>query len=264
LLKIPASEKNKVLNTLATLLEEHTSDIISANGLDMSKMDDSDPKKDRLMLDAQRIKALASSVREIANLEDPCNQVLLERTLENGIKLSKVTAPMGVVGAIFESRPNVTIDIAALCLKSSNGCVLRGGSDAWHSNSILVDLIHQALRKHSIDSRVVVLFPTDRAYVSDLLSATRFVDLIIPRGSQSLIQFVRDNSKIPTIETGAGVCHTYVSEFADVVKAARIVVNAKVTRPSVCNSLDTIVVHQSKVDELAQLCSEDLAKFKVR
>lgn len=257
------SQLNNVLLTLADLLVENQQLILTENQKDMVKMDDSNPKKDRLMLNEARIKGLADSLHSIAKLPSPCNAVLMEQTMENGIKLQKIAVPMGVVGAIYESRPNVTIDIAALSLKSSNGCILRGGSDAYHSNVVLVSFVHEALVQHGFDPKVVCLFPIDRKYISELLTAVKYVDLIIPRGSQNLINFVRENSKIPTIETGAGVCHTYVAESADIDMAVDIVVNAKVTRPSVCNSLDTMVLHKSVLAEFISKVCPKLIEYNV-
>jgi glutamate-5-semialdehyde dehydrogenase len=186
----------------------------------------------------------------VTQLPDPAGHVLSQKTLPNGLELTKITVPLGVVGVIFESRPNVTIDVAALCIRSGNAAVLRGGSDAFYTNTILVDIVHQALMQQGISTDVVYLMPTDRELVSTLLTAVKYIDVIIPRGSEALIQ----ESLVPTIETGAGVCHTYVAASADLKMAVEVVVNAKVSRPSVCNSLDTIVLHRSIASEfLAQL-----------
>lgn len=205
-------------------------------------MDPEDPKYDRLLLTEERIVALADSVCGIAKLSDPTGVILSSKILDNGLHIEKKTVALGVVGVIYESRPNVTIDVAALCVRSGNVCVLRGGTDAWFTNNALVRLIQDALADSGLDRHIVQLLPTDRAFVQELLTATKYVDIIIPRGSQSLINFVRENAKVPVIETGAGVCHTYVERTADLNKAARIVANAKISRPSVCNSLDTVLV----------------------
>ncbi|MEM8899395.1 MAG: glutamate-5-semialdehyde dehydrogenase, partial [Bacteroidota bacterium] len=181
----------------------------------------------------------------------------------NGLKIQKISVPLGVVGVIYEARPNVTIDVVTLCLRSGNGVVLRGGSDAYHSNLCLVGLIHQVLQKHGLDPYAVTLLPTERTLVKELLSADQYVDILIPRGSRQLIDFVRENATIPTIETGAGVCHTYVSKHANLKNAAEIVVNAKVSRPSVCNALDTILVDRSVAGSFLPLITEGMAAHQV-
>ncbi|GGH29145.1 glutamate-5-semialdehyde dehydrogenase [Sphingobacterium alkalisoli] len=240
--------KRQVLARLSSLLITNSNDIIAMNQKDLDRMDITDPKYDRLVLNKERIEGLAQSVIDVSQLEDPTGKVLLTKQLANGLYIEKKSVALGVVGVIYESRPNVTIDVAALCIQSGNVCLLRGGSDAWFTNSILVDLIHIVLREFDLDEHIVQLLPTDRKFVSELLTATRYVDIIIPRGSQSLIDLVRKNAKVPVIETGAGVCHTYVEETANLEDAAQIVANAKISRPSVCNSLDTILVDR-KVSE---------------
>lgn len=236
------SEKKALLTSLATKLQENVEQIMAANRLDLDKMDDSNPKKDRLLLNENRIKDLAESLIAITRLADPSGKILSEYKAENGLLIQKTAVPVGVVGVIYEARPNVTIDVAALCLYAGNAVVLRGGSDAEHTNSKLVQVIHEALDEHKWDKNCVLLLPVERKFVSQLLTAVRYVDIIIPRGSQQLIDFVRDNAKVPTIETGAGVCHTYVEQSANLDMAAQIVVNAKTQRPSVCNALDTVLV----------------------
>ncbi|MBL7783984.1 MAG: glutamate-5-semialdehyde dehydrogenase [Saprospiraceae bacterium] len=257
------ADKKALLNRLADLVAENQSAILAANQIDLDKKDDADPKKDRLMLNPARLKAIADSIRDVANLPSPAGQVLAERTLPNGMLLRKVAVPLGVVGIIYESRPNVTLDVSALCLRSGNAAALRGSTDAWHSNEALVKVIHQALREFGVSEAAVTLLPTDRALVQELLTATRYVDIIIPRGSESLIQFVRQNSLVPTIETGAGVCHTYVHAEADLEKAQAIVVNAKVSRPSVCNALDTILLDEQVATPFLTALAPELAKWKV-
>ena len=238
--------KQLVLNVLASLLEENIEQILAENQLDLNAIALENPMRDRLLLSTSRILDLAKSVRDVALLPDPSGRLLLHKTLANGLDLQKIAVPLGVVGVIYESRPNVTIDVAALCLRSGNAAVLRGGTDAWHTNQILVSFIHQALLQAEFPTELVRLMPTDREHVHTLLTAVKYIDVIIPRGSDALIQRVRRESLVPTIETGAGVCHTYVAESAEVNMAADIVVNAKVSRPSVCNSLDTILVHRSQ------------------
>jgi glutamate-5-semialdehyde dehydrogenase len=256
--------KLAVLADLAARLEANVASIISANEKDLAAYDPQNPMRDRLLLTEKRILDLAASLHDVAKLPNPSEQILLEKILANGLHLEKKSVPLGVVGVIYESRPNVTIDVAALCIRSGNAAVLRGGTDAWHTNSILVSLIHASLTAAGLPTDVVRLLPTDRAHVTTLLTAVKYVDVIIPRGSDALIQRVRKESLVPTIETGAGVCHTYVAESADVEMAVRIVVNAKVTRPSVCNSLDTVVVHQAIARHFLTLLASELVKYRVK
>lgn len=256
-------KKSEVLLHLAQLLLENSAEIIAENVKDLSSIADDDPMRDRLLLNSDRIINLSKSVDEIANLKDPTGQILTDKLLANGLKLTKISVPLGVVGVIFESRPNVTVDVAALCIRSGNAAVLRGGSDAWHSNVILVQLIHQALVTAGLSSDVIRLLPTDRNHVSTLLNAVKYVDVIIPRGSEALIQRVRRESMVPTIETGAGVCHTFVAKTANIAMAVSVVVNAKVSRPSVCNSLDTILLHESIALEFLTKAVHELVEYKV-
>lgn len=254
MLKLGLEQKKTVLAGIAEALRRHVEEIIVENRRDLERMNPLDPKYDRLLLDESRIESLAKSVLDVSELADPTGQVLSSREVANGLKIEKKSVPLGVVGVIYESRPNVTIDVASLCIQSGNVCLLRGGSDAWHTNSFLVRLIQDVLIQQHLDEHIVQLLPTDRELVTELLEATAFVDIIIPRGSQSLIDFVRQNAKVPVIETGAGVCHTFVDDSADLGMAAKIVANAKISRPSVCNSLDTILVHRTVVSEfLAKL-----------
>lgn len=238
------SQKKQLLEAISELLVVHQDAIISENKKDLDRMDPQDPKYDRLKLTVDRIQVLADSVIDVANLDDPTGKVLLQKTLENGLQIEKRSVALGVVGVIYESRPNVTVDVVALCIQSGNVCLLRGGSDAWFTNSYLVSLIRQAIEAAGINPDIVQLLPTARELMGELLTAKDYVDILIPRGSQALIDYVRDHAKVPVIETGAGVCHTYVDGTADLDKAARIVANAKISRPSVCNALDTVLVDQ--------------------
>lgn len=256
-------QKQDVLHRLATEIMAHTALIITENKKDLDRMPDTDPKKDRLLLNETRIKDLADSLNDIAALPDPTGKLLLESSTKNGLQIQKRTVPLGVVGVIYESRPNVTIDVAALCIRSGNVCVLRGGSDALYTNIVLVSIIHSVLRDAGLNPAIVQLLPTDRKFINEMLTAVKYIDIIIPRGSQQLIDFVREHSKVPTIETGAGVCHTYVEQTADLDKAAAIVVNAKVSRPSVCNALDTIVVDRAVVKQLLTLAAPGLLAYNV-
>ena len=232
------------LQTLAALLEQNTAVVLKANAKDLSRQEPDNPRNDRLMLNEQRIKSIANSIRAISKLPNPSGKKLATRTLKNGLLLEKFAVPLGVVGAVFESRPNVTFDIAALCLRSQNGCLLKGSGDADETNRAAINIIKKALAQHGIPKDCITLLPADRESVKELFTATKYVDVIIPRGSESLIKYVRTNSLVPVIETGAGVCHIYVEQEADIPKAVSIVVNAKVSRPSVCNSVDTILVDQ--------------------
>ncbi len=243
--RMSSEQKTALLNRLADVLLANTDAILAENQRDLDRMPDTDSKKDRLRLTTARVTDLADSLRQVAVLPDPAGVVQLERELQPGLTLKKLAVPLGVVGVIYESRPNVTVDVASLCLRSGNACVLKGGKEADYSNRMLVGLIQGVLTEFTIPKEAVLLLPPDRAVVNELLTATRYVDIIIPRGSESLIQYVRQHSQIPTIETGAGVCHTYVEQSADLAMAARIVVNAKVSRPSVCNSLDGVLVDEA-------------------
>lgn len=243
--RISTSKKKQILEGIAAKLEANIKLIIAQNQLDLDKMDDADPKKDRLLLNAERIASLSKSLHDIALLQDPSNQLVSSKKLPNGLLIEKKTVALGVVGVIYEARPNVTVDVAALCIMSGNVCLLRGGSDAFFTNIILVQLIQEVLKDFNLDSNLVQLLPVERKHIYELLTADKYVDMIIPRGSQQLIDFVRENAKVPVIETGAGVCHTYVETSANVTSAALIVHNAKVSRPSVCNALDTVLVDKA-------------------
>lgn len=261
--RLSPDTKTALLDRLADLILADTPTILSENAEDLAAMPDADPKKDRLLLNETRIESLADSLRAVALLPDPTGQILLQRTIEQGLQLRKIAVPLGVVGVIYESRPNVTLDVAALCLRSGNACVLKGGKEAHHSNAALVSVIHRALREFDIPEAAVTLLPPDRAVVNELLTATRYVDIIIPRGSESLIQYVRKHSLVPTIETGAGVCHTYVETSANLEKARDIVVNAKVSRPSVCNSLDCVLVDAAIAEAFLPRLVDDFRKWNV-
>jgi glutamate-5-semialdehyde dehydrogenase len=261
--RLTDTQKKAILNRLAVVLVENTENILTENQKDLLRMDVNDPKYDRLKLTPQRIQDLADSMKEVAELQDPSGQLLVEKELSNGLKIKKIAVPMGVIGVIFEARPNVTVDVTALCIRSGNAVVLRGGSDAFDTNSFLVSLIHGILQEFGVDTYCITLLPPDRELVKELLTATRYVDLIIPRGSDSLIQFVRKHSLVPTIETGAGVCHTYVESSADLEKAANIVVNAKVSRPSVCNSLDTVLVDENIAADFLPMLYQGLTAYQV-
>lgn len=238
---------------LADLLESNADEILAANALDLARMDEADPKYDRLRLSPERISAIATDTRNVANLPCPLGEVLERKTLDNGLRLSKLRVPIGVVAVVFESRPNVAIDVAALCLKSGNAAVLKGSRDAADSNHALVKLIQQALTEHDLPAHAVWLAPAERDAVAPLLAATDYIDVAIPRGSQGLINYVREVAKVPTIETGAGIVHVYVDASADFDKAVAIVANSKTRRVSVCNALDTLLLHADWLPRLPAL-----------
>ena len=244
---------NQVLEDVANAAIENTAFILHENEIDLSRMEPSDPKYDRLMLTADRIKAIATDIRNVASLPSPLGRILSETIRPNKLIIKKVTVPFGVIGIIYEARPNVTFDVFSLCIKSGNACVLKGGSDAKNSNVAIVKVIQDVLIKHELDENILSLLPLGREATVELLHAHGLVDLIIPRGSQSLINFVRENSSIPVIETGAGICHTYFDESGDTAKGQTIINNAKTRRPSVCNALDCLIIHQNRLGDLPSL-----------
>ncbi|WP_317168651.1 glutamate-5-semialdehyde dehydrogenase [Mangrovibacterium lignilyticum] len=247
---------NAILTDLADAAVANTDAVLAENEKDLARMSPDDPKYDRLRLTAERIEGIASDIRNVVGLPSPIGRVLSETTRPNGMRIRKVSVAFGVIGIIYEARPNVTFDVFSLCLKSGNACVLKGGSDAIDSNTAIVKVIHSVLEKHGIDKNTLALLPADREATAQILNARGFVDLIIPRGSQGLIEFVRKNATIPVIETGAGICHTYFDEFGDTTKGKEIVYNSKTRRPSVCNSLDCLVIHESRLADLPEICSE--------
>ena len=253
----------KALRELADSLEANAKTILGANKKDLAKYGAENPRIDRLLLNTVRIANIANSIRNISKLPNPAGKQLAHKTMPNGLDLEKIAVPLGVVGAIYESRPNVTFDIAALCLRSQNACVLKGSSEAEHTNKAAVALIHKVLKAHQINPDCVTLLPSNRQTVEVLFNATKYIDVLIPRGSDSLIQFVRNNSRVPVIETGAGVCHVYVEKQADIRKAVAIVVNAKVSRPSVCNAMDAVLVDAKVAKDFLSLLQSALAECGV-
>jgi glutamate-5-semialdehyde dehydrogenase len=253
---------NAVLLALADETEKQSSFIIIENKKDLDLMDPADPKYDRLKLTNDRIKSITSDMRKVVQLQSPLGKTLYENELPNGLKISKVSVPLGVVGIIYEARPNVTFDVFSLCFKSGNACILKGGSDARFSNEAVISIIKKVLSAHQINPSIAELLPIEREATNALLNAREYVDLIIPRGSQGLIDFVIQNSKIPVIETGAGIVHTYIDETADVNSAKAIVNNAKTRRVSVCNALDCLLVHRKQLINLPVII-EPLAKSNV-
>ena len=246
---------NAILMAVAEAIPHYMNRILEANETDLSRMNPDNPKYDRLWLTEQRLLDIASDIRNVAALPSPLNQVLEESVRPNGLRLKKVSVPFGVIGIIYEARPNVTFDVFSLCLKSGSACVLKGGSDAAESNRAIVDLLHKVLADLGADTRLVTLLPPGREAAEELLHANGWVDLIIPRGSSGLIDYVRQNATVRGSETGAGVCHTYFDASGNLEKGIRIVNNAKTRRVSVCNALDCLLVHESRINDLAQLCA---------
>lgn len=244
---------NRVLIDIADTAEVNCAIILAENARDLSRMDNSDPRYDRLKLTEERIKGIAAEMRNIASLPSPVGRLLSDTVRPNGLKIRKISVPFGVIGIIYEARPNVTFDVFSLCLKSGNACVLKGGSDAICSNTAIVKMIREVLSNHQIDENVLTLLPSGREETIQLLNARGYVDLIIPRGGQNLINFVRGNATIPVIETGAGVCHTYFDEFGDREKGREIVFNAKTRRVSICNALDCLIIDNKRLPDLGYI-----------
>lgn len=230
--------------------------ILKANAKDLAAMGKANPMYDRLLLNEQRLQNIAADIRNVAGLPSPLGKTLMETVRPNGMKISKITVPFGVIGIVYEARPNVTFDVFSLCLKSGNACVLKGGSDAYHSNAAIVSLIREVLNRFGLNPDIITLLPSGHEATADLLNATGYVDLVIPRGGKVLIDFVRTHSKIPVIETGAGICHTYFDEFGDTEKGSNIIFNAKTRRVSVCNALDCLIVHEKRLSDLPALCKK--------
>lgn len=252
---LDADTINLVLEDLAQAALANTNILLEENQKDLDRMDPANPNYDRLKLTAVRIQDIAKDIISVSKLENPLGTILSEKTMPNGLEISKISVPLGVVGVIYEARPNVTFDVFALCFKTGNICILKGGSDAAFSNKAIIDVIHGVLSKHGIDVNVATLLPKEREAAEALMQAVGYVDVIIPRGSQGLIDSVRKNSKVPVIETGAGIVHTYFDESADLKKGANIIFNSKTRRVSVCNALDCALIHAARLSDL-----KDLAK----
>lgn len=244
---------NRVLLHLADKAEENIPYIVTENEKDLALMDKNDPKYDRLKLTPSRIENIASDIRNVVGLESPLGKISYDYKKPNGLRIKKVSVPFGVIGIIYEARPNVTFDVFSLCFKSGNACILKGGSDAINSNSAIVRIIKDTLDRFKISGDIITLLPPGREETSQLLNAVGFVDLIIPRGSQNLIDFVRKNSTVPVIETGAGICHTYFDEYGDRETGRKVINNAKTRRVSVCNALDCLIIHESRLDDLGYI-----------
>lgn len=247
------SEINALLMDIADELERRIPEVLEANAKDQARMDPANPMFDRLVLNEERLRGIAADTRKVATLPSPLGRTLEERTLPNGLEITRVSVPFGVIGVIYEARPNVTVDVASLCLKAGSACILKGGSDADDSCQALVRVIHAALSRHGLPAEAVTLLPATREATAELLAARGLVDVLIPRGSSRLINYVRENASVPVIETGAGVVHCYVDGEADLDMAARIVENAKCRRVSVCNALDCLLVDKSLESQLDRI-----------
>ena len=255
---LPMLEENQindVLLTLADAIEKESAGLLEANARDLARMDRNNPVYDRLMLTGERLAGIASDMRHVAELENPVGKVIDERVRPNGMHLARVRVPFGVIGVIYEARPNVSFDVFSLCFKSRNTCALKGGSDADDSNKAIVALIHRVLEQNGVNPSVVELLPAGHEAASELMKAVGKVDLLIPRGSARLIKSVREQAQVPVIETGAGVCHTYFDKEGDLKKGADIIFNAKTRRISVCNALDSLVLHADRLKDLPELCA---------
>ncbi|MDR3127690.1 MAG: glutamate-5-semialdehyde dehydrogenase [Tannerellaceae bacterium] len=245
-----------VLRQCAAALRKALPAVLDANARDLARMDKDNPKYDRLQLTASRILSIASDMEAVAALPSPLGKVWSETLRPNGMRIRKISVPFGLIGFIYEARPNVTFDVFSLCLKSGNACLLKGGSDAEASNEVLAGIIRNVLTQQGIDPNVCTLLPATREATAELLNAVGLVDLVIPRGSAALIRYVHGNARVPVIETGAGICHTYFDKEGDRSKGQAIITNAKTRRVSVCNALDCLIIHRQRLDDLPFLCRD--------
>lgn len=259
---ISDEERNNILLAVADSIEVNIPQIIADNAIDLVRMDKDDPMYDRLQLTEKRLHDIAADMRHVSTLPSPLGRILKEKTLDNGLHLRRISVPFGVIGMIYEARPNVTFDVFSLCFKSGNACILKGGKDANESNKAAIKVIHEVLKKFNINTDIVELLPATHEATAEMLTAVGYIDLCIPRGSKRLINFVRDTAKIPVIETGAGVVHCYFEKSGDTEIAKDIIHNAKCRRCSVCNALDTLIINSSRLNDLSEICSK-LAESKV-
>ena len=250
---IPDAKRNEVLLAVADTIIANKERILKANAEDLAKMDPKNPLYDRLQLTDKRLEDIASDMRNVSKLPSPLGRIIKESTLPNGLRLKRVSVPFGVIGMIYEARPNVTFDVFSLCFKSGNACVLKGGKDADSSNRAEVEIIHEVLEANGINPDVVTLLEATHEATAEMLNAVGYIDVCIPRGGRKLIDFVRDNAKVPVIETGAGVVHAYFDEYGDLEMGKRIIDNAKTRRVSVCNALDCLIIHRSRLADLPAL-----------
>lgn len=248
------NKRNEVLRAVADAIITRQESLLQANAKDLKRMSPENPLYDRLQLTTKRLEGIASDIRNVSTLPSPLGHVSKERTLPNGLRLHRVSVPFGVIGIIYEARPNVTFDVFSLCFKSGNACVLKGGRDADFSNQAAISLIHDVLKQHDIPTDAVALLPATHEAAMRLLNARGYVDLCIPRGGRKLIDFVRDTARIPVIETGAGVVNTYFDKDGDTEMGKRIINNAKTRRVSVCNALDCLLIHKDRLSDLPKLC----------
>ena len=259
---VPDSLRNEVLLCVADAIDNQVERLVKANEKDLVVMSLENPLYDRLLLTPERIHGIASDMRHVAALPSPLGKLSCERTLPNGLHLRRVSVPFGVVGVIYEARPNVSFDVFALCFKSGNACVLKGGKDADYSNRAIVALIQEVLAAKGIDPQTVTLMPATHEATAQMLNAVGYIDLCIPRGGRKLISFVRDNARVPVIETGAGVVHAYFDKAGDLEKGRAIIANAKMRRVSVCNALDCLLVHKDRVADLEALLAPMRGKVR--
>ena len=250
---ISDDKKNEILNKVADAIIANSETLLEANAKDLAKMEKSNPLYDRLQLTLSRLEGIASDMRHVAQLPSPLGHITKEHTLENGLRLRRISVPFGVIGMIYEARPNVSFDVFSLCFKSGNACILKGGKDADESNKAIVALIHNILKKEGVNPDIVALLPATHEATGEMLNAVGYIDLCIPRGGKKLINFVRDNAKVPVIETGAGVVHTYFDKDGDLEMGKKIVNNGKTRRVSVCNALDCLIIHKDRLSDLPAL-----------
>lgn len=253
--RLTQQQRDDILRATAQAIRSQIDALLEANRADLDRMNPDNPLYDRLQLTRQRIEAIADDMESVAALPSPVGEIMAEWTRPNGMKICKQRVPFGVIGIIYEARPNVTFDVFSLCFKTANACVLKGGSDARCSNEAAIRIIHQTLEAHGVDCAAATLLPSDHESTAAMLNAVGLIDVVIPRGSSRLISFVRDNARVPVIETGAGVVHTYFDADGDLEKGSRIVCNAKTRRISVCNALDCLLVHDSRLNDLPALCA---------
>lgn len=260
LVKVSHETNRKVLLDLADSAEANIKNLLSANAIDLNRMPKTDPRYDRLMLTEERIKSITSDLRQVATMDSPIGEILEERNMPNGLNIKKIRVALGVIGVIYEARPNVTFDVFALCFRTGNAAVLKGGQDAWFSNQAVGSLIMKSLVANGISPDVFQLLPPEREAATELMNATGLVDVLIPRGSQALINSVRDNAKVAVIETGAGVVHTYFDETADIEMSKKVIFNAKTRRVSVCNALECLIINKKRLHELPELVASLASK----
>ncbi|GHT69271.1 gamma-glutamyl phosphate reductase [Bacteroidia bacterium] len=256
LLTLPDKRMNEILHSVGKNILNKKDTILTENQKDLDRMNPSDPKYDRLKLTAERMEGIVADLENVTRLPSPVGRILMETVRPNGLKIKKVSVPFGLIGIIYEARPNVSIDVFSLCFKSGNACILKGGSDAEYSNKAIVQAIREVLQSFSIPEDCCTLLPSGREAAAALLDARGQVDLIIPRGSQSLIRFVHENAKVPVIETGAGICHTYFDAEGDKEIGRAVVANAKTRRVSVCNALDCMIIHEKRLSDLPFICEK--------